>query len=57
MLSGFRKLFERDLYSDDVITMHSNLELRSPFLDLNLVKFSLLFHQSLKLKVRTISLF
>ncbi|MFP4567348.1 MAG: diphthine--ammonia ligase [Candidatus Woesearchaeota archaeon] len=49
-LSGFRKLFERDLYRDDVITMHSNLELRTPFLDLELVEFSLKIPPALKIK-------
>ncbi|MCC7574289.1 diphthine--ammonia ligase [Candidatus Woesearchaeota archaeon] len=49
-LSGFRKLFERDLYRDDVITMFNNLELRSPFLDINLVKFSLCIPPHLKLR-------
>lgn len=39
-LSGFRKLYERDLYRDDAITMYHNLELRNPFLDLELIKYS-----------------
>jgi diphthine-ammonia ligase len=49
-LSGFRKLYERDLYRDDVITMANNLELRTPFLDLALVKFSLMIPPSLKIR-------
>lgn len=40
-LSGLLKLYERDLYRDDVITMYNNLELRLPFLDKNLVEFVL----------------
>jgi len=40
-LSGLLKLYERDTYRDDVVTMHNNLELRVPFLDLNLVKYAL----------------
>ncbi len=49
-LSGFRKLFERDLYRDDVITMSASLELRNPFLDLDLVNFSLSIPPYLKIK-------
>ena len=40
-LSGILKIYERDLYRDDVITMNNNLELRLPFLDKQLVDFSL----------------
>lgn len=40
-LSGLRKIYERDMYRDDVITMNNNLELRLPFLDLALSKFAL----------------
>ncbi len=40
-LSGLRKIYERDLYRDDVVTMENGLELRLPFLDRNLVKFAL----------------
>ncbi|MBI5389506.1 diphthine--ammonia ligase [Candidatus Woesearchaeota archaeon] len=32
-LSGLLKMYERDLYRDDVITMNNNIELREPFLD------------------------
>jgi len=40
-LSGLRKIYERDLYRDDTITMFNTIELRLPFLDKNLVEFSL----------------
>ncbi len=40
-LSGLRKMYERDLYRDDVITMNHNLELRLPFLDKRLAAYSL----------------
>jgi asparagine synthase (glutamine-hydrolysing) len=40
-LSGLRKIYERDTYRDDVITMNNNLELRLPFLDRKLTEYSL----------------
>ena len=40
-LSGLRKIYERDLYRDDVITMDNSLELRLPFLDKKLIEFAL----------------
>jgi diphthine-ammonia ligase len=40
-LAGLRKLHERDLYRDDVITMYHGIELRLPFLDKALVEYSL----------------
>lgn len=40
-LSGLRKIYERDLYRDDVLTMDQNLELRLPFLDRALVEYAL----------------
>ena len=40
-LSGLRKIYERDLYRDDAITMFHTIELRLPFLDKDLVEFSL----------------
>ncbi len=48
-LSGLRKMYERDLYRDDVITMENNLELRLPFLDTNLVKYALKIPQKYKI--------
>lgn len=40
-VSGLLKMYERDLYRDDVLTMDNNLELRLPFLDHKLIKHSL----------------
>jgi len=40
-LSGLLKIYERDLYRDDVITMNHNMELRTPFLDLDLIRYCL----------------
>lgn len=40
-LSGLLKIYERDLYRDDVITMNNNIELRLPFLDKALVSYAL----------------
>jgi diphthine-ammonia ligase len=40
-LSGLLKIYERDLYRDDVITMNHNMELRTPFLDIDLIKYCL----------------
>ena len=48
-LSGLRKIYERDLYRDDVITMIHTIELRLPFLDKKLVEYALSIPESLKL--------
>jgi diphthine-ammonia ligase len=40
-VSGLLKMYERDLYRDDVITMGNTIELRLPFLDKRLVEHSL----------------
>ncbi|MDY6765964.1 MAG: diphthine--ammonia ligase [Candidatus Nanohaloarchaea archaeon] len=40
-LSGFRSLFHRDCYRDDVACMRNGAELRLPFLDHDLVRHSL----------------
>ncbi|MFA6461552.1 MAG: diphthine--ammonia ligase [Candidatus Woesearchaeota archaeon] len=48
-VSGLLKLYERDLYRDDVLTMDNNLELRLPFLDLNLVDYCLKIPQQYKI--------
>ncbi|MFH0978337.1 MAG: diphthine--ammonia ligase [Candidatus Woesearchaeota archaeon] len=48
-LSGLLKIYERDLYRDDVITMHNSLELRLPFLDTKLVEYCLRLPARLKL--------
>ncbi|PIY59911.1 ATP-binding protein, partial [Candidatus Woesearchaeota archaeon CG_4_10_14_0_8_um_filter_47_5] len=39
--SGLLKMYERDLYRDDVITMAHSIELRLPYLDRDLVCFGL----------------
>lgn len=49
-LSGLIKIYERDLYRDDVITMFHSLELRLPFLDKSLVDFCLRIPVEYKLK-------
>lgn len=48
-ISGLRKMYERDLYRDDVITMSQSLELRLPYLDKELVEFALNIEESQKL--------
>jgi asparagine synthase (glutamine-hydrolysing) len=40
-VSGLLKMYERDLYRDDVITMNNSIELRLPFLDKKLAEYSL----------------
>ncbi|MEK6900114.1 MAG: diphthine--ammonia ligase, partial [Nanoarchaeota archaeon] len=49
-LSGLRKMYERDLYRDDVLTMYNNLELRLPFLDLKLADYVLKIPGKYKIK-------
>ncbi len=49
-VSGLLKMYERDLYRDDVITMYHQLELRLPFLDKDLVEYSLKIPEAMKLK-------
>ncbi len=49
-LSGIRKIYERDLYRDDVITMANNLELRLPYLDRELVGYALRIPNRYKLR-------
>ena len=48
-VSGLLKMYERDTYRDDVITMHNNLELRVPFLDKSLIEYSLRVPASYKM--------
>ncbi|MFT4313013.1 MAG: diphthine--ammonia ligase, partial [Candidatus Woesearchaeota archaeon] len=40
-VSGLRKIYERDLYRDDLITMSQTIELRLPFLDTDFVAYAL----------------
>ncbi len=49
-LSGLLKLYERDLYRDDVITMENGLELRLPYLDQELVSYVLKIPGRYKIK-------
>jgi len=48
-LSGLRKMYERDLYRDDTVTMYHTIELRLPFLDKKLVKYALTIPDKYKL--------
>ena len=48
-LSGLLKLYERDLYRDDVVAMKNNMEIRLPFLDTKLIEYSLTIPEHLKL--------
>lgn len=49
-ISGLLKLYERDLYRDDVITMYHSLEARLPFLDLELAEYATKIPGRLKIK-------
>lgn len=49
-ISGLIKMYERDLYRDDVLCMDNKLELRLPFLDKELVDFSLKIPTEFKIK-------
>lgn len=49
-LAGLRKMYERDLYRDDVLTMDNNLELRVPLLDKQLVQYALKIPDKYKIK-------
>ena len=48
-IEGFKNIQFRDLYRDDLILMSNNIELRLPFLDKDLVKYSFLIDSSLKI--------
>ncbi|MFA6072687.1 MAG: diphthine--ammonia ligase [Candidatus Woesearchaeota archaeon] len=48
-LAGLRRIYERDLYRDDAIMMSHTIELRAPYLDLDLIKYSLTIPEELKL--------
>lgn len=47
-VSGLLKLYEHDLYRDDVLTMENNIELRLPYLDKELVAYALKIPQQYK---------
>jgi diphthine-ammonia ligase len=49
-VSGLLKMYERDLYRDDVLTMDNNLELRLPFLDKQLIEYALKIPVKYKIK-------
>lgn len=49
-LSGLRRLWERDLYRDDVVAMRNGYELRVPFLDHALVEHALTIQGEHKVK-------
>ena len=49
-ISGLLKMYERDTYRDDVITMNNNLELRLPFLDIGLIKYALRIPEKYKIQ-------
>lgn len=48
--SDLLKIYEKNCYRDDVVSMHNNLELRVPFLDTKLVAFALNIPPDLKIK-------
>ncbi len=48
-ISGLRKMYERDLYRDDVISMDNSVEMRLPFLDKELVSFALKIPEEYKI--------
>jgi asparagine synthase (glutamine-hydrolysing) len=48
-LAGLRKIYERDLYRDDTIMMANTIELRAPYLDLDLIRYSLTIPEDMKL--------
>ncbi|MCA9477899.1 MAG: asparagine synthetase B [Nanoarchaeota archaeon] len=48
-LSGLLQLHERDLYRDDILTIRQGVELRLPFLDRELIEFSLTIPSDLKI--------
>jgi diphthine-ammonia ligase len=49
-VSGLLKMYERDLYRDDVITMANSMELRVPFLDKELTSYAIRIPGKYKLR-------
>ncbi|MEA3430771.1 MAG: diphthine--ammonia ligase [Nanoarchaeota archaeon] len=49
-ISGLLKLYERDTYRDDTISMFNSVEIRLPFLDKSLVDYSLKIPAKYKIK-------
>ncbi len=56
-LAGLRKIYEKDLYRDDVVMMSQTIELRLPFLDKKLVKYALTIPSNLKIQEYTKQVF
>src|SRR3989338_8379230 len=48
-ISYLRKAYEKDLYRDDVLTMHHHVELRVPYYDRELIPFALQLPDTLKI--------
>jgi diphthine-ammonia ligase len=48
--SDLLKIYEKNTYRDDVVTMNNNLELRVPYLDKKLVEFALIINPKFKIK-------
>ncbi|MBI5393271.1 asparagine synthetase B [Candidatus Woesearchaeota archaeon] len=48
-IEGLKKIWERDLYRDDLLTMHFGLELRLPFLDKKLIAYAMQIPAELKI--------
>jgi diphthine-ammonia ligase len=48
-VSGLRKMYERDLYRDDVISMNNSVEMRIPFLDIPLITYALRIPENYKI--------
>jgi diphthine-ammonia ligase len=48
-VSGLLKMYERDMYRDDVVTMYNQLELRIPLLDKELVNYALKIPEKYKI--------
>lgn len=48
-LRGLSRMWERDLYRDDLVTMAHTVELRLPFLDHDLICFALSIHAKYKI--------
>ena len=49
-IHGLLKMYERDLYRDDVVSMFNSIELRVPFLDKDLIKYALSIPEKYKIK-------
>lgn len=48
-LAGLYQLWERDLYRDDLVLMHHQIELRLPYLDRDLIEYALRIPGKLKI--------